>query len=286
MGYMKIRNLYAYQEILELKECYASEKIHGTSAHVCFNSLGDFKPFSVGVEIDALAACLPSDLKTRYRESGLMGAYTFYGEAYGGKMQKMRNTYGDELRFIVFDVRGPEGWLDVNKAFLNSVLVGFEFVPYRKIKATIEEIDREMARPSEVAFRRGIEGERLREGVVLRPIHERLDSHGHRLIVKHKNDAFKETRTRRKVQDPRKLKILEDAREVADEWVTDMRLTHVLDKLHVSGPEDTPQVIRAMVDDVLAESEGEIVNSKEVRKAIGKAAARMYHLRLKASLYK
>lgn len=34
MAYMHIENLYANQTILESKECYAMEKIHGTSAHI------------------------------------------------------------------------------------------------------------------------------------------------------------------------------------------------------------------------------------------------------------
>ena len=34
MAYMHIDNLYKAQEILAFKECYALEKIHGTSAHI------------------------------------------------------------------------------------------------------------------------------------------------------------------------------------------------------------------------------------------------------------
>ena len=36
MAYLHIDNLYKNQEILMFKECYALEKIHGTSAHVGF----------------------------------------------------------------------------------------------------------------------------------------------------------------------------------------------------------------------------------------------------------
>ncbi len=38
MGYLHIDNLYKNQEILMFKECYALEKIHGTSAHITWNS--------------------------------------------------------------------------------------------------------------------------------------------------------------------------------------------------------------------------------------------------------
>ncbi len=38
MGYMHIDNLYKNQEILMLKECYAMEKIHGSSAHISWKN--------------------------------------------------------------------------------------------------------------------------------------------------------------------------------------------------------------------------------------------------------
>ena len=34
MGYYSIDNLYKNQDIFLFKECYAMEKIHGTSAHI------------------------------------------------------------------------------------------------------------------------------------------------------------------------------------------------------------------------------------------------------------
>ena len=36
MSYMHISNLYRERDILLFKECYAMEKIHGTSAHISF----------------------------------------------------------------------------------------------------------------------------------------------------------------------------------------------------------------------------------------------------------
>ena len=41
MGYLHIDNLYKNQDILMFKECYAMEKIHGTSAHVSFKAVPD-----------------------------------------------------------------------------------------------------------------------------------------------------------------------------------------------------------------------------------------------------
>jgi hypothetical protein len=81
--------------------------------------------------------------------------------------------------------------------------------------------------------------------------------------------------------------VLEQAEAIADEWVTEMRLTHVLDKL--GNPADmsaTPKVITAMLEDVLREASGEIVESKEARKAIGARAVKLYKTRIMGSIPK
>ena len=36
MGYLHIDNLYKNQTIMIFRECYALEKVHGTSAHISF----------------------------------------------------------------------------------------------------------------------------------------------------------------------------------------------------------------------------------------------------------
>jgi len=38
MSYLSIDNLYKNQTILLFKECYAMEKIHGTSAHISYQN--------------------------------------------------------------------------------------------------------------------------------------------------------------------------------------------------------------------------------------------------------
>lgn len=111
------------------------------------------------------------------------------------------------------------------------------------------------------------------------------DCFGNRIISKHKSDEFnKERATPQKVVDASTLKILSDANEVANEWVTEMRLEHVLQKLPSGSMELVPKLIPAMVEDVLREGAGEIVDSKEVRKAIGKRAVELFKLKLENSL--
>ena len=60
-----------------------------------------------------------------------------------------------------------------------------------------------------------------------------------------------------------------------------MRMVHVLDKLKANGVntqelESTGQVVRAMIEDIKIESEGEVIWSREAEKEIGKAAALYY----------
>jgi hypothetical protein len=84
------------------------------------------------------------------------------------------------------------------------------------------------------------------------------------------------------VVDPSQLTVLADAAAIAEEWVTVTRLDHVLQKLPQGiGLAQTRDVIAAMVNDVIVEAKGEIVDSKEARAAIGKKAAAMFHTRIK-----
>lgn len=275
MGYLHIDNLYKNIEIMSFKECYALEKIHGTSAHICWI---DEKVilFSGGEKHEKFSKLFNEDkLGNKFKELFDCDV-VIYGEAYGGKCQGMSETYGKELKFVVFDVKVGDNWLDVPIAFDVTRKLGLEFVSYNKIKTTLTAIDKQRDLPSMQAFRNGIEEDKLREGVVLRPLIELKKNNGNRIIVKHKRDEFKETKTKREVN-PEKLKVLEDATKIAEEWVTPMRLNHVLDKL--GNPTDiieTRNVIKAMVEDVFREAEGEIIKSKEVGSAISKKVAMLY----------
>lgn len=77
--------------------------------------------------------------------------------------------------------------------------------------------------------------------------------------------------------DPDKRKTIEDAEAVALEWVTDMRLNRILDKL--GNPRImayVPKIITSVTEDVIREAGAEIVDTKQVRKAIGGRAVQLY----------
>jgi len=279
MGYLHIDNLYKNTDILLFKECYATEKIHGTSAHIrwdgecvhLFSGGEDHKRFSTLFDIDSL--------KIKFQELFDLNVIIF-GEAYGGKQQGMSATYGKELKFIVFDVKVDDKWINVPNAENIAIKFGLDFVGYHKIPTTIEALNTERDLPSVQAQRNGINEEKMKEGIVLRPLIEVITNNGQRIISKHKRDEFKETKTKREIN-PDKIQILEKAKEIADEWVTPMRLTHVLDKIgNPSEISATGDVIKAMLADVMREAKGEIADSKNSRSAIGRKTAILYKKRI------
>lgn len=282
MGYMHIDNLYKNQDILLFKECYALEKVHGTSAHVSVKD-GRLRFFSGGVSHTEFEALWPD-------KEALLASFhgrdaTVYGEAYGGKCQGMSHTYGSELRFVAFDVKIGDFWLEVPKAEGFTRQVGIPFVPWVRIPTDIKAIDEARDAPSEIARRHGIaSAPGGREGVVLRPLVELLKKNGDRIIAKHKSANFRETSSPRKILDPAMMEVLAAADDIASEWVTPMRLDHILGRGIECSEENIGKIIGLMVEDVEREARGEIVASKEARKAIGAATVQLIKSRLYKSL--
>lgn len=291
MGYAHIDNLYKNQEILMFKECYALEKVHGSSGHVKYK-VNDNKLviYAGGVSHELFVKNfdeekLTNELKQYCFDHQISEDITFFGEAYGGKHQKMGETYGKELRFIVFDVNVDGKFLNVPIAEEVAKSFGLEFVEYELIPTDLNEINRCRDKPSELAIRRGMGDTKVREGVVLRPIIEVTKNNGERVCAKHKRDEFRETATPKIVDDPQKLEVLANAIAIAEEWVTVTRLQHVLDKIEESNRNHL-NVINAMIEDVYREAKGEIVESPETKKAISKKTAQIFSKYMKESIAK
>jgi len=303
MGYLHINNLYKDQTILLFKECYALEKVHGTSAHISLKETGitaiqngvtehhDFVDvtFFSGGEKHARFVSLfdKAKLLEAFKAQGFPKGeiVTVYGEAYGGSQQGMSATYGKDLKFVVFDVKVGNVWLSVPQAEDVAKKLGLEFVYYTRIPTTVEALDAARDADSQQAIRNGMGAGKKMEGVVLRPIIEVTLNNGNRVITKHKRDEFRETASPRVVDDPEKLKVLADAEAIANEWVTPMRLQHVLDKIkHDNDMKNVPIVIAAMVEDVYREGDKEIIPSDAVKKAIGKRTVTLFKDLLKAQI--
>ncbi len=289
MSYRHIENLYKNKNILLFRQCYALEKIHGTSAHVKYKQPEDkLIFFSGGANYETFLALFnQEELLAKFRENAKEFAntksITIYGEAYGGKLQAMSHTYGPNLKFAAFEVQINEEWLCVPRAEKIAQKFGCEFVYYEIIDTTEEAINKAMMADSVQAVRNGMGTGHMREGVVLRPlvelVHPSVDGGGGgRIICKHKRPEFAERVNTPKFADPEQLKVLEEANDIADEWVTAMRLEHVLDALGLASPqmEDAQKIIKGMVEDVEREAKSEIVTSKESRKAIGKKTIKLF----------
>lgn len=274
------------------KECYALEKIHGTSANISWakyslNGETELRFHSGGEKHERFVALFNAEqIKTKLIDLGYGDRNVqIFGEAYGGKQQGMSDTYGPSLKFIAFDVQlDGSNWLSVPKAEEFCKALGIEFVSYVKVSTDIKELDAQRDAPSVQAVRNGISEPRKREGVVLRPLIDLTDSFGNRIICKHKGDEFRETASPRVVDDPAKLQVLEDAEKIANEWVTMERLRHVLDKIPEYGMDKMPVILKAMVEDVCREGSGEFVDNETVRKAITKKTATMFKEYLKNKL--
>jgi hypothetical protein len=281
---MHIENLAKKQHVLMFKRVYALLKVHGTSAHVSYKrDENDFtkdslKFYSGGEKYDNFILLFKhNELLEKFRELG-HPEITVFGEAYGGKQQGMSSTYGKDLKFIAFDVKIGDHWLAVPNAEKVSNKLGIEFVPYEEGPATVEWLNAQRDIPDRIAAKLGL-GDKPAEGIVIRPLMEFNLPGGDRIIAKHKRDDFSERASKKdtNIQDPDKLMILTKAQEIADEWITPMRLEHVLQKF----PEDVdtksiPDIIKAMKEDVIRESEGEAIITPEALKLISTATAKLF----------
>jgi hypothetical protein len=286
MGYLHINNLYKSQEILLFKEVWAMEKIHGTSTHIAWKFESKDVRYSSGGESNvAFAALFDKEfLKTKFAEIFPDQDVVIFGEAYGGKQQGMSHTYGKVLKFIGFDVKVGEYWLNVPNAEDVCKQFNVEFVFYRKIDVTLENLTAERDMDSVQAVRNGMGYGHKREGVVLRPLTEMRLNDGDRVICKYKPDEQMETKTKREVS-PEQVQVLSDAKAIAEEWCTNLRLEHILQKFPADvSMESMGDVIKAMIEDVYREGSGELVESKEVSKAIGNKTVGLFKQKLNSTL--
>jgi len=286
MGYLSIRNLYQDKTILLFRECWALEKIHGTSAHIAWRN-GTLHLHSGGAKNERFVALFDEDkLTAAFQDLGYPDV-TIYGEAYGGSILRMSTVYGAAMRFVAFDMLFGEHWSEVPRAAETITnRFGLEFVDFVRVPTDLEALDAERDKPSVQAVRNGILTAQHREGVVLRPLQEMRQKNGERIIAKHKGAAFSETTTPIEVDGASDARLVE-AQAIADQWVTGNRMDHVLDHLGYTGElsmEMVPNVVKEMQADVERESTNLVHWDKAANKAVGKAAVYMFKARVHAQL--
>jgi hypothetical protein len=288
MGYEHIDNLYKdyiKRFIMMFRDIYVTEKIHGTSVHIKFEPVigsvqvpEPVKFYPGGVSMDTFTALFDKEaLAAKFVEMG-HPKVTIYGEAYGGSCQKMSKTYGPAIKFIVFEVDIDGLRLAVPDAEAVARSLGLEFVHYRLIENfTLADLDTEMLADSVQAARNGMGPGHLREGIVLRPVVEVRKNDGKYIRAKHKNPKFQETATPRRI-DEAQAGLIEDAEKASQEWVTENRIRNILSHL---APDETDisnlgSIIRIMVEDVLREGAGELVDTPQLRKSISRRTAILF----------
>lgn len=282
MGYLHIDNLYKNRTVLLFRDVYTLEKIHGTSTHIQWDGKSILTFFSGGVGHTEFCALfdIPA-LAERFMLTLPETPAVVYGEGYGGKCQKMGDVYGPNLRFVAFDVKIGDCWLEVPKAHDLCTKLGLDFVDYYRVPTEPEALDAQRDMDSTQARRNGMGEGKIREGIIIRPLVEVRTNNGDRIIAKHKGDAFHERVNQPRVtRDPNDVVVMEQATAIAEEWVTYNRLTHVLDRLRATGLtpslETTGTVIATMLEDVLREAKGEIVETPAVRKQIARKTAQIF----------
>lgn len=281
MGYANIQNLYKDQNILLFKRCFCLEKIHGTSAHLSLGMTPDGEVhinfFAGGEKHEKFVSLFNQDsLKEKFKSIYSGNDIVVHGEAYGGKQQGMSATYGPNLKFIAFDVKVGENWVSIPHAETIVQSLGLEFIHYVETSTDLADLDRERDKESTQAIRNGMGPGKVSEGVVLRPLIEVRLNNGSRVCAKHKKAEFRETSTPREV-DPTKMKVLEEANDVAEEYVVMERLNHVKESINKEIDVcNIPFFIKGMLEDIKKEQmEGEIVWTKDVEKAVGTKTAKL-----------
>jgi len=297
MGYRKITNFQIGHPLLLFKEVFSLEKIHGSSSHISLalndKGLWEAKVSAGGIKHNDFILMLNTKYKFSTKVMDKITVITagkdiktigLYGEGYGGRCQNMADVYGP-LNFIIFEVVKDGRWCGVEEAAFFANQIGMPFVYFEKGPATLEWLDSQKNRPSEQAKRNGMGDNQISEGIVIRPPMELHDDNDGRLIAKHRKEIFRETKSARSLTEE-EVEALQDAKEIAEEWVVDHRLTHVLSALVAKGHtqlsmKDTLLVIETMQEDVRVEAGDQIAWSEAAGKAIGRKTAELFKKRVK-----
>ena len=280
MGYKHIENLYNNLWFLNTySEVYALEKIHGTSATIKYkNGKVRFHPGGEKYEtfISSFKNPKPEQITDSIIKQFNGKNIIFYGEAYGGKQQNMSATYGLDCKFVVFDIKYDNKWLDVEEAENYTLNIGLEFVHYKCGPNTIDWLNKQRDAPSVQAQRNGMGNDKIREGIVIRAVEKQT------CMFKYKRSEFCETNSHRESTLVKDMAIQTNAKEIVDEWIVPMRLSHVKDRLLQEMNErsekrlsnrDIPKFMNYLMEDIKREAKGEIKinnnNERIMRKLIG-----------------
>lgn len=269
MSYIPIVDLYKNKYVLMFKEVYSLEKIHGTSTKITWNSKENkLTFFSGGEEYEKFVNLFSKDLIEKFKNHYPLNSLVIHGECYGEKQMGMSEVYGDELKFIAFDVMFDDKWINVPQANKVAKKLDMEFVHWDRITSDIPTLTEYRNKPSEQAKRNGM-GVKYGEGIIIRPLEEMNLSNGKRIIAKYKRDEYRETNRVRNISEE-SLNLISDSEEIAKDWVTWNRIISVCNKNSINpNLAHIKEIIELVYNDIIKEGNEEIVATKELRKFIG-----------------
>lgn len=164
-----------------------TEKVDGTNVRVIWD--GERVTFGGRTDNAQMPTVLLSHLSAAFTTELMAEAFgpspaVLFGEGFGGKIQKGGATYGQEQRFVLFDV-WCDMWLErTNVIDIAAGQLDCPFVPEVGVGTLIEAVEYVKSAPKSQW------GEFVAEGIVLRPKVELQTRRGDRVITKLKVKDF------------------------------------------------------------------------------------------------
>jgi hypothetical protein len=255
------------QNILLQSEVVCTEKIHGTNARVGLVE-GQFHIGGRNIDHtndgDSSVMGFVGEMRgyeAKFREAFPDQNIIFFGEWFGPGIQK-GISYGATKAFRVFDAKLDGRYMDWDTVVTLATKIGFATVPvlYRGVpKMSVFESLLDIK--SKVGLESGIDKEdNLHEGIVIKPTQMIINEYtGQWLIAKYKPARWSERKSD-KLKEAKPIPI--ESHTFIEEFVTEIRLEHVLDHLRDAGVaiddiKSTSNVIKEMSIDIHREGQVE-----------------------------
>ena len=209
--YTDIENVKRFPDVLvDGEEVIASEKVHGSCCVLRLDASG-FHVSSKGMSGKSLELLeedeggqhknaywrvtrqldIPTKLDEMREALGNPAAVSLYGEVYGDGIQDLHYGLKGTIDFIAFDVMvedsGGRRYLDFDEARKLVEGVGLRFVPELYRGPYDRDVIWAIASGTEQVSGHELH---LREGVVVKPIHERVDPRAERVVLKFVSDDY------------------------------------------------------------------------------------------------
>jgi hypothetical protein len=290
--YPHLESLYKHAEILDEEEVIVTEKLHGTNGRIGYVegkvvvgsrnrnlSAGDD---NAGFYDWVQKMCIPQKMEEKLSQEQKDQGIIFCGEFFGGNIQK-EIKYHDEKDFRVFAIR-----------------VGEDFIPWDAIYTTCAGLAMGVVpviytgkpdRAKLVDLRQGpsmINPKEPREGIVVVPTVPKRDRKGEWMIYKLKSPEFEERASLSHSKPNLDNGAYLSARAFANEFVTEQRLSHVIDHLKEQGTEastikEIRFVLEEMSRDIKREGEKQIPENVKwdiIAREITRLTSAMYRTRI------